>query len=816
MFSFLGVKKMNDPQQQQQQPVDRIYAFWRQLKEEEDNKKKIKGRTYDDDDNDDDVDVESRKRSCREFLESTLVPFLKEELNRIDDEIDKDDSYNDHDQIEEEEEEKKSGAEDSPQPITVILECFRYFVTVPFSSKDDKAFFVTSGAFGETRHVLKQSLLQLATPSAETVLGLEILAHLATDASDALKNDHILSSVPLIHQLMEGSLLLERSLSTSEDSGTSLTGSSSGPSPPWSERRILLQVYGCQILRHLSNPLLQELVVAGSVEVLARAMYSCVDEPLVHEHGNAALYNLLPVRPTTYLLGWDPDHQHHHHQPPHEGDNNDDPSLLPLSLPSIVVRGMQAHPRDWRVQQYGLLVLKRICQKDVEQFEWMASSEGGLSVVLTVLSYLTSGPSSSDTNGSSLSSPPEGENDDEEEATTRECLVQLSCQFLKDLSKPSNYNHKGNNSNDDDNHHHNSTTTTPFNNNQTHHYQMDMIRIIAIKGTLQAMVQVLHRYFNNPNICDPALCCLRNLLTHPETQQQALDMMYYPLEGNTDTALSTIPTIHQCMKAQPQDAAVQAYSLDCLGRLAQSQAAARLQVVSEGHADVDKDPLSSLLATILRAMVTHRSHAGVQDRAVFVLVAVMKSSGRDQSSSSPQGKITTTTTIMEQLEPAFEALQPKWGEHDVFIEDDLQSFFKASKVPPRGVSRLAELSELVRTYYVNIAEGGNNQDRSATTSGDTMDRNNTSSSSFDTTPEKSPRSILSFSFTSLSVSSAHSSPSSPASEPSSSKHTPVRVGNCGHDDHPQQQQQQSQGGTTSSSFFSPQGWKKTLNFSTGG
>jgi hypothetical protein len=789
MFSFLSPKRMADTQQQ---PVDKIYAFWRRLKEEE-----AEAGAHDDGDGDD-----GALASQREVLESTLVPFLREELNRIDDEIDKDDG---HDHGEDEGEEKKSG-EHAPQPVTVILECFRHFVAAPRNGREDKAFFVTSGAFEETRHILKLSLLRLATPSGETVLALEILAHLTTHASDALKNDHILSSVPLIHQLMEGSLLTTDDCGEGDGGGAVSSADSSGPSPPpLAERRALIQVYGCQIIRHLSNPLLQELVVAGSVEVLARAMYTCVDEPLVHEHGNAALYNLLPVCPTTYLLGRNP----HDALVQQEQQDDQDLSLIPLPLPSIVVRGMQAHPRDWRVQQYGLLVLKRICQRDVEQFEWMASSEGGLSVVLSVLSDLTSGPSSAGANEpSSSSSPPLGHGD-EDEATVRECLVQLSSQFLKDLSRPSNYSqHTSSNSNDDEeyNNNNNNQLHTISQSTNHHHYQMDMVRIIAIKGALQAMVQVLHRYSNNPNICDPALSCLRNLLVHPETQQQALDPIY-PSEGSADNTLSTIPTIHQCMAAQPQDAAIQAYGCDILGRLAQSQAEARRQIVlagterGGGSTALATTPSSTLLGTILRAMVTHRSHAGVQDRAIFALVALMKGHAGDASSSSSIHNAITTATIMGQLEPAFEALQPKWGEHDVFIEDDLQSFFKASKVPHRGAARVMELSELVRTHYVQISEGTHGGG-SATPGYDAK------KAAASQTPDKSPRSILSFSFASLSSTSSHS-PTSGVSSAANNDYS---------EEHKQQQHGQGQGGgdgTAATSFFSPGGWKKKLTFSSG-
>lgn len=248
-----------------------------------------------------------------------------------------------------------------------------------------------------------------------------------------------------------------------------------------------------------------------------------------------------------------------------------------------------------------------------------------------------------------------------------------------------------------------------------------------------------------------------------------------------------------------------------MGRLAQSHAEARRQIVDDAGggagggaatataaAAAAGDTPPSLLATILRAMVTHRSHAGVQDRAIILLVALMKGQG----DSPPQGGAPAPADIiMSELELAFDALQPKWGDHEMFIEDDLQSFFRACRVPPRAAGWPTELAELVGNYHAQNAAGQGGGGLPTPAAGGKAGPSSLAASQ--QSPETSPRSILSFSFGSISSSSFHSS-----SEATKATARPIeREGQ-----QRQTQDPEASNATQGGSFFSPEGWKRKLNF----
>jgi len=282
-------------------------------------------------------------------------------------------------------------------------------------------------------------------------------------------------------------------------------------------------------------------------------------------------------------------------------------SLLP-SLPSIVLRGMEEHPDHLAVQQYGLLVLTRLCQQDQETYE-IVVSEGGLNALLAVVSMatththtyshpkaaalLSSADAATTTAYSYSSSVVVGSTQSLSER--HDCLAQMACQFLRDLSRPTNSS-------------------------------MDILRIIAVKGGTQTVLGVLdhynqehvrggHVYHNHHNrfavnIIDPAMACLRNLMTHEDNRSEIMtlsgiakasggsnssspktkqggDRQQKQHQKQQQQCVNIIPIVLTTMDLYPQDAAIQAYGCDLLGRLTQGEESARMELIEStilGHA----------------------------------------------------------------------------------------------------------------------------------------------------------------------------------------------------------------------------------------
>ena len=412
-------------------------------------------------------------------------------------------------------------------------------------------------------------------------LVMQVVACLAHNAGDDLKNDRILPHLAtIVHKAMMVFL----------PSGA-------------------VQAYGCWTLSSLSNPLLQELIAAGSVSVLVRAMKRHPENSRVQEHGNKSLYNLLPllafcceeggqgtITPRGSRDGGEENNgitNHNnsndngggssinggingginhgsYHNTTHNNNNNhsshgssssssmddaaavcrieldgekleDYSSLLP-GLPAIVLRGMDSHPDRLPVQQYGMLVLMRLCQQDQETYEVIVS-EGGLVALLNVVTMATRGwwwSSSFGSNDGSgnhhgSSAPALSGYTDEEsyredyanhdanasassDAEKLDSLAQMACQFLRDLSRPTNSS-------------------------------MDILRIVAVKGGTTTVLKLLHHYnqenlrcggggggFSGSsyglsnygttrfavNIIDPAMACLRNLMTNEDNRSEVM------------------------------------------------------------------------------------------------------------------------------------------------------------------------------------------------------------------------------------------------------------------------------------------------------
>jgi hypothetical protein len=391
---------------------------------------------------------------------------------------------------------------------------------------------------------------------------MKVIAVFANNSSDTIKNDFLLKDLTtIIHQ----SMMIYC------------------PCPQ-------IQGYGCWILYSLSNPLLQELIAAGSFSLLVQAMkcHPCSNKK-VQEYGNKALYNLLP------LLVLCSNQQKNNTQNTAQNNNSPDSpprpsqikamkksieidgkqledyeSLLP-SLSAIVLRGMEHHyPHQLSVQQYGLLVLMRLCQHDQEQYEVIVS-EGGLTALLNIMKMTTT-----DTY-SALSSMNSGDDDDDvgddhsnnhdprSVKDKYDNLAQMACQFLRDLSRPTNSS-------------------------------LDILRIIAVKGGIQTVLDLLHHYNNEHqcstrssviNIIDPAMACLRNLMVHEDnrtevvTKSLSIDTKQQQQDGNGtgNGGDGIIPIVLRTMNIFRYDAAIQAYGCDLLGRIASNEELGRLILI---------------------------------------------------------------------------------------------------------------------------------------------------------------------------------------------------------------------------------------------
>jgi hypothetical protein len=544
----------------------------------------------------------------------------------------------------------------------VLLECLAGFVAISESgvaandeaTAERKNAFVTSGAFEMTMHVLRQFLddfiaehdppqknandydsgatnkkeekaenVETSIAAAHTAanftttskipsLTMTILAHLTWSASDALKKDRVLPLMNLVHKCMT----------------TFLTDAN-------------VQGFGCWIMHNLSNPLLQELLAAGSLSIVVSSMKRHPEDSLVQEHGNAALYNLLPLVLINNNNRLDIDRLLF----------REISALLP-SLPAIVLRGMEQNVSHLSVQQFGLLVLDRICQKDQEYYEVFVS-EGGLTILMNNLKMtIDSGEDRNDNDGI----------DDITRMSIiekRDCLAQLSCQFLRDLSRPTNSS-------------------------------MDILRIIAVKGGITALVHLLDRYkadassssryhsHNVINIVDPAMACLRNLFCDSENIRQ----------GMADNAGNhrVIPTVLQTMDCFPQDAAVQAYGCDLLGRLAQSDSARR-EIRNTTVIGIPSQ--ADTMVTVVRAMNRHRSHTGVQERAIVLLWAMIIHDTKHSSS---------LISRLREVHNEEQRQNKRKGKGGEMVVVDLIIFLKETRITPRGLDRLRELVSAVEQY----------------------------------------------------------------------------------------------------------------------
>jgi hypothetical protein len=142
-------------------------------------------------------------------------------------------------------------------------------------------------------------------------------------------------------------------------------------------------------------------------------------------------------------------------------------------------------------------------------------------------------------------------------------LAQLGCELLKNLTRQS----------------------------------LDLQRAVTAKGGIVVVLSMMRKHLKSIDVQDPAFACMRNICTHKDNRLQVA------VDGG-------ICTLLVAMSVYVEDAAIQAYGCDALGRLA-FEPENRQAIDSEHGIDA-----------AIQAMKAHRGHAGVQSRAVFLLLAM--------------------------------------------------------------------------------------------------------------------------------------------------------------------------------------------------
>jgi hypothetical protein len=142
-------------------------------------------------------------------------------------------------------------------------------------------------------------------------------------------------------------------------------------------------------------------------------------------------------------------------------------------------------------------------------------------------------------------------------------LAQLGCELLKDVTRQS----------------------------------LDFQRAVTAKGGIVVVLSTMRKHLKSIDVQDPAFACMRNICTHKDNRLQVA------VDGGVSTLLVA-------MSVYIEDAAIQAYGCDALGRLA-FEPENRQAIESEHGIDA-----------AIQAMKAHRGHAGVQSRAVFLLLAM--------------------------------------------------------------------------------------------------------------------------------------------------------------------------------------------------
>ena len=126
---------------------------------------------------------------------------------------------------------------------------------------------------------------------------------------------------------------------------------------------------------------------------------------------------------------------------------------------------------------------------------------------------------------------------------------------------------------------------------------LDFQRAVTAKGGIVVVLSTMRKHLQSIDVQDPGFACMRNICTHKDNRLQVA------LDGGISTLLVA-------MTVYIEDAAIQAYGCDALGRLAFEPE--NRQAIETEHG----------IDAAVQAMKSHRGHAGVQSRAVFLLLAM--------------------------------------------------------------------------------------------------------------------------------------------------------------------------------------------------
>lgn len=124
---------------------------------------------------------------------------------------------------------------------------------------------------------------------------------------------------------------------------------------------------------------------------------------------------------------------------------------------------------------------------------------------------------------------------------------------------------------------------------------LDFQRAVSAKGGISVILTAMRKHAHNDDIQDPAFACMRNLCLHKDNRDTVKK------EGGIAVALANMTHLKQ-------NPAIQAYGCDALGRLAS---------IAVGEIFTNHG-----IEVALESMSEHPSHAGVQDRACFLLLAL--------------------------------------------------------------------------------------------------------------------------------------------------------------------------------------------------
>ena len=545
-------------------------------------------------------------------------------------------------------------------------------------AKESKTLFVTSNAMECTVRILRIILLNKEEEEEENKLddeeistsiissasstttttttalkqitstAMHCLAALSQDASDDIKTDNLL---PLIYDSLVHDIMIQYI-----------------DCP-------LVQCYSCQLLRELSNPLLQELVSYGSVPYIWNSNQRHPNDCKVQEHTCACLYTLLPIYYSTMST-----------TSSSEFSTSPPSSLSPSQIIHGLVPGMRMNQKELEVQKYSLLVMTRVLliqQKIIEKEKQQQQQQQDDSS-RQLLSFIMTTPKKKFQTLYNKTNNINNNNNDISTTTSRistvlaqqgvlnailtalmvhsknEELAQIGCMLLKHTSRQSlefctamiNYNNNNNNTNNNNGDDISEREGGGGNDDDG-----------GGGGIMIIVKYVMQSHLDSINIQDPAMACIRNLLSFKDSQPMALTTISPTSSSNGTTSNSVISpskmaastvrkvlsykdkgndieilihTVGLVMTIHTQDSAIQAYGCDLLARIAildEYYSYERSDGNNNNDTNMEDDSSSSPLfifrkllfngnaiSIALEAMKSHRNHMGVQDRAVSLLL----------------------------------------------------------------------------------------------------------------------------------------------------------------------------------------------------